>query len=352
MALTHSERRHDIDWLRVIAIALLIIYHTTIGFQPWGAFIGFIKNNESATWIWYPMAMLNMWRIPILFFVSGMGVCFSMRKRNLPTLLKERSRRILLPLAFGMLAIVPLHVFIFQTYYYQDLKYSIHQGHLWFLLNIFIYTIIVAPVVYLFRYKKISWFTSSIKRMNQPITFIVAASLLIIEALIVKPQLFTFYAFSFHGYVMGFIAFCLGFLLINLTGKFWKSFKIWKWVYLLIASILFLVRMVKFNMEAPLPLMALESISWIFAVLGFFYCFFNRPSQTLNYLKTAAYPIYIIHMIVQYGMSAWLFPLDLSATTKLLIIIPLNLIACLLIYELFIRRIAPVRFLMGNSFHS
>ena len=40
-----AERRHDIDWLRVIAIGVLLIYHIAIVFQPWEMFIGFIKRN-------------------------------------------------------------------------------------------------------------------------------------------------------------------------------------------------------------------------------------------------------------------------------------------------------------------
>ena len=42
-----SERIYDIDWLRVIAIGLLLIYHIAIIFQPWALFIGFIKSEES-----------------------------------------------------------------------------------------------------------------------------------------------------------------------------------------------------------------------------------------------------------------------------------------------------------------
>jgi hypothetical protein len=42
-----SERRHDIDWLRVVAIGLLLIYHIAIIFQPWAMFIGFIKSEET-----------------------------------------------------------------------------------------------------------------------------------------------------------------------------------------------------------------------------------------------------------------------------------------------------------------
>ncbi|UCG26758.1 MAG: acyltransferase family protein, partial [Bacteroidales bacterium] len=84
-------RRYDIDWLRVIAIGLLLIYHIAIGFQPWGVFIMFIQSEESLEFLWIPMSMLNVWRIPLLFFVSGMGVCFAIRKRNWKQLLQERA---------------------------------------------------------------------------------------------------------------------------------------------------------------------------------------------------------------------------------------------------------------------
>jgi len=104
-----TDRRYDIDWLRVIAIGLLLIYHIAIIFQPWVMFIGFIRNDDSVEVIWTPMTMLNVWRIPLLFYVSGMGLYFAMKKRNWKKLILERSKRILLPFAFGFLAITPLH---------------------------------------------------------------------------------------------------------------------------------------------------------------------------------------------------------------------------------------------------
>jgi len=73
-----ARRRYDVDWLRVMAIGLLLIYHVAIGFQPWGGTIGFITNGESWETLWLPMSLLNVWRIPFLFVVSGMGVYFSM----------------------------------------------------------------------------------------------------------------------------------------------------------------------------------------------------------------------------------------------------------------------------------
>nr|WP_203532498.1 acyltransferase family protein [Draconibacterium halophilum] len=92
-----TERRYDIDWLRVVAIGLLLIYHIAIVFQPWAMFVGFIKSSEPLENLWKPMTLLNIWRIPLLFYVSGMGLFFAMQKRNYPQLLTERTRRILIP---------------------------------------------------------------------------------------------------------------------------------------------------------------------------------------------------------------------------------------------------------------
>ena len=58
--MVREERRYDIDWVRVIAIGLLLIYHVAIGFQPWGIMIGFIANKQPWESLWIPMAMLNI----------------------------------------------------------------------------------------------------------------------------------------------------------------------------------------------------------------------------------------------------------------------------------------------------
>ena len=131
-------RRYDIDWLRVIAIALLLIYHIAIVFQPWAMFIGFVRSKTPLQELWIPMTMLNVWRIPFLFFVSGMGLFFAMRKRNWKQLIGERSRRILVPFLFGIIAITPLHMYAFQAFYELPSSYYAHVGHLWFLGNIFV----------------------------------------------------------------------------------------------------------------------------------------------------------------------------------------------------------------------
>jgi hypothetical protein len=41
------QRRYDVDWLRILAMGMLIIYHVVISFQPWAIKIFFIQNEQS-----------------------------------------------------------------------------------------------------------------------------------------------------------------------------------------------------------------------------------------------------------------------------------------------------------------
>ena len=89
------NRRYDIDWLRVFALGLLIVYHISIVFQPWSYFIYFPQSEKPLESIWLVMGLINIWRIPLLFIISGMGVYLGMRRRNWKELLKDRIIRIL-----------------------------------------------------------------------------------------------------------------------------------------------------------------------------------------------------------------------------------------------------------------
>lgn len=345
-----SERRHDIDWLRVIAIGLLLIYHIAIIFQPWAMFIGFIRSDESLEALWTPMTMLNVWRIPLLFYVSGMGLYFAMRKRNWKQLLLDRTKRILLPFAFGIVAIVPLHMFIFQKYYNLPLGYYSGQGHLWFLGNILVYVLLLLPLCYYLKKHE----DGLIKRvlstlMSHPGGPLLISLFFVIEVLLVKPQLFSLYAQTWHGFFNGFLAFFFGFLLVYSGKTFWQTVLKWRWLYLGLAIILYGIRFLVFATEAPAYLTAIESNGWILAVFGFGYRYLNKPSKTLNYLSQAAYPVYIIHMFVLYAGAYIILPLEIAPILQFIGIIMFTIVACYFIYEFIIRRIRILRPLFGMT---
>ena len=93
-----TTRRYDVDSVRVYALGLLILYHAVVGFQPWAREINFVTNEQSLEALWIPMGLINVWRIPIVFMVSGMGVCFAMERRTWKPLLVFLYALLLLPL--------------------------------------------------------------------------------------------------------------------------------------------------------------------------------------------------------------------------------------------------------------
>lgn len=341
-------RRYDIDWLRVIAIGLLLIYHIGIGFQPWGVFIQFIQNDEPLNALWIPMSMLNIWRIPLLFFVSGMGVCFALRKRNWWQLMQERSKRILLPFLFGIIFVVPVHIYIWQMYYKQDLVYTVHPVHLWFLGNIFIYVILLSPLFFYLKKNEQGRIYRWLQRLfSKPIGILLIISAFVLEAMIIRPETYETYSMTLHGFFMGMLAFLFGFLIIYSGENFWKTVLNLRWLLISLALSLFLLRYFIFNLKAPDYLLPIESVLWIMAVFGFAYKYLNHPGKILSYLSPAAYPVYIIHMVFLYLGSYFIMPLGIPASLKFIIIIVLTFTGSFVFYEFVIRRISFVRPLFG-----
>ena len=343
-----SQRRYDIDWLRVIAISLLLFYHTAIGFQSWGLMIGFITNKDPWIGLWTPMTMLNIWRIPLLFFVSGMGVYFAIQKRNWKQLLQERSKRILIPCVFGMLIIVPIHWGIVQSYYDWEITYNPHPSHLWFLGNIFIYTVVLLPVfIQMIKYKNNEFFIKFKQFMGHPISILLVILLFTAEAMIIKPYPFEMYAMTIHGFVMGLLAFLCGFFFMYSGTPFWKMIAKLKWLFIFSALSLYIYRTYQGQVQIPVYRLSIESLLWIYAVFAFANKYLNNNSTVLKYLSQSAYPIYIIHMIFIYLASYLIFPLDINVQLKYMLVILFLFVGSFITYEFLIRRIKFMRPLFG-----
>lgn len=343
-----TYRRYDIDWLRVIAIGLLLIYHVAIGFQSWGIMIGFITNDKPWESLWIPMAMLNIWRIPLLFFVSGMGVFFAIQNRNCKQLLLERFQRILLPFLFGIVFIVPIHSYIWQHYYQLDPTYNPNPGHLWFLGNIFIYVLVLSPVFFYLKSDedgKIGYWIK--KSLSNPFGLLLIIAAFIAEVILVDPNPYEMYAMTWHGFFLGLLAFFFGFCFALSGRPFWEMVLKWRWLFVSAATIFFVFRLVQYQLNAPGYLLVIESCCWIFSVFGFCYKYLNRPSSILSYLSQAAYPVYIIHMIFLYLGSMLIFPLDIGVPLQFVLLVLFTGVGCFTAYEFGIRRSNIIRPLFG-----
>jgi glucans biosynthesis protein C len=343
-----TNRRYDIDWLRVIAIGLLLVYHVAIGFQSWGLMIGFITNGDPLSSLWIPMGMLNIWRIPFLFFVSGMGVYFAMNKRSWTELLGERTLRILVPFLFGMFCIFPLSIMIPQAYYKWDIAYSANPGHLWFLGNIFFYVLLLSPLLYWIRRNEQGRVVQKMKKfLATPFGLLAVTGIFIAEQWIIQPNPYELYAMTWHGFFLGLLAFFFGFCFVLSGENFWKMLLRWRWIFAAGAITLFCIRLNVFNMRPPGFMLVTESQCWILAVFSFGHKYLNRKGPWLEYLSQAAYPVYILHMIFL-GLGSWLiFPLAMSASLKFILVLAFTFAGCFLCYEFLIRRVDFIRPFFG-----
>ena len=102
-----ARRRHDLDALRGFAMLLGIGLHASLAFIP-----SFWPVQDETSGIGGPFDELlhavHGFRMPLFFMLSGFFTTMLWRRRGLRSLLGHRIRRIALPLAIGVLTVVPL----------------------------------------------------------------------------------------------------------------------------------------------------------------------------------------------------------------------------------------------------
>ncbi|QDT11778.1 acyltransferase family protein [Planctomycetes bacterium K23_9] len=98
------DRRHDLDALRAIAMLLGIVLHAALSFAP---FPWPVQDSQQSEMYEVLFAFIHGFRMPLFFMLSGFFTAMLWRKRGLASLIKQRIRRILLPLVIGCVTIVP-----------------------------------------------------------------------------------------------------------------------------------------------------------------------------------------------------------------------------------------------------
>jgi len=96
-----ASRLFFADWLRIAAFALLVLYHVGMLYVPWPYHV---KHDPVYAALEPWMRLTNPWRMSLLFVVSGLATGLMLGR---PRLARQRTRRLLLPLAFGVLVVVP-----------------------------------------------------------------------------------------------------------------------------------------------------------------------------------------------------------------------------------------------------
>ncbi len=372
-----STRRHDLDWLRLIAIIILLFFHTGMWFNQWG---WHVKNNETTTSFQYWMVWSHYFRMPLLLFISGAGTFMALGKLSPQQFRGERFKRLFIPLVFGMFVIVPPQIYfehikeyngywdfyktVFNFVPYPKGSFSWH--HLWFILYLFIYSLLALPLLTYLRSARSAKFKRNFFYvLSSPAAMLFIPSLLMLASQIILRPFFpeethnlikdwAYFTFYFSFFAMGILSYSNQ----NLWSAIGQNRK-----YLLIAMLAMLIPfyICYFHFRGLLVLPgSMDTVETIFDVTAIFVSWFtvitiiaygqhylNRPHPWLSKINEGLYPFYILHQTVIIWIGYYICQLDWSISAKYWSISFLTLFSCVIFYLLMIRPFKAMRFLFG-----
>lgn len=358
---------YNMDWIRVIAFDLLIIYHIGMIFMPWNYHI---KNNEISESFTLPMMFLNQWRLPLLFIISGMGTRYALSYKSTGLFIRERILRLFIPLLLGILIIVPPQVYLERlnqsVHYgsYFDFYKTLFQGiyphgnlswhHLWFIVYLLFFTLVLTPVFVYIRNNPENKIINKLQYAIEKYPFAIYS--LTIPSIIIEVWLFPKfgYTLAFWGdwYALSFylILFFYGYIFVSIKEIFWKLTERKRYVFLGFAIVFTILYFTLLNTSIPIikPILRIINLwSWILTLLGFSVKYLNKPSNLLSYRNEAVYPFYILHQTVLLALAFYIVKWNVSIATKFILLLIGTYGISELIYELIIRKNNCIRLIFG-----
>ncbi len=364
-----SERQYYIDWLRIILIISVFLFHIGMIFNGWP---WHIKNDQQyAGFLKQIMVFLHYWRMPLLFMLSGAGTYFALGKRTSGQYLSERFRRLIIPFAVGIFTLVPVQVYIekisqfdslldFYSHMFEGIypegNFSWH--HLWFIVYLFVISLFISPFLSFLRSDSFRRFTRRIENIvTKPLALNIFLVPLILSQILLRPffetgtnDLVNDWA-SLTYYIIFFVS---GYILLpisNVTEAMRKN----RLLYLaeVIASTLIMFK-VPYMVESE----ALGNIIWdvssIFVAwscaitaIGYAKHYFNKNSESRRHASEAIYPFYLLHQPVIVVTGYFIIQLEIPALLKALIILLSSFTVTVTIYWYLIRRFNILRIIFG-----
>ena len=362
--IAHPARRYDLDWLRVIAFGLLIFYHTGMLYvSDWGFHY---KSQYQSEVLQYVMLLVNPWRMPLLFFISGIAVHYVLKNNSLFYSLRSRTWRLLLPLLFGILAVVPVQLYVemktagvldfgighfYQVFFNLDhpvfdqyqsgIWPHVDVNHLWYLRELWQFSLVLIILHPLLNAKPVKELINHIVA-SQHIGIIIGVWPVFLTCLV----LFIFPEDD-EGIriARGFCFFVLGYL-INENANWWAVLLDRRRLLLSIAflSTLFFLSYYRFfwlqreTSVTPsyeyLETLYLYFHRWIslLAVCAYAAGYLNKEHAYLEFLSKAVYPSYIVHQSVLIAVCFYLTPFKLGVLVESAVVILTTFGSCLLTY--------------------
>lgn len=365
-----------------MAFMTLILFHCAVPFVE--HYTWEINNKETSAFITRIIWWTHQWRLPLLFFIAGVGVRFSLKKRSIAAFMGERFVRLFIPLAFAIFFITPIQVYFewlqngristdYFTFYpsvYEIVPYpdgSFTWSHMWFVAYLFVFTILLLPIFSFSKTKILDRFTPKINaKFYNPVTHLVFAI----------PFVVYFYWLYIDWPEQGslindWFVFCssitfyfFGFFLSGIS-SFWDNCLKYRRLFLMIAFLLAAILIWNYYWDWELDKPRVQGTNlyiygllngfhiWtiILSAIGYTMKYLNFSNKYLSYLNTGVYPFYIMHQAVIVASGYYILQLDVGIEVKLLALGIICIVVIWLLYHFIIRKTIVTRVLFGMKWN-
>lgn len=317
------------------------------------------------------MVYFEQWRLPMLLLISGAGTVMAFSKHSAWGFVKERSRRLFIPLVIGVLLIVPPQTYFqfkdrFTSYldFYRQFPDYIEYNHLWFIKYLFYFSLIIVPLVLYLRSDRSLVMREQIgKVLSKPwMLWLLCIPVMLIKigGLIYFPDAkeawinFPKATYYFYFFIVGIILFACVQAWNNL-GYYRKHHFVAAIVSLMLFYGCYFLPEELIDGSVPVELVwaiwfvvsALVGWTTMLAIMGYAQTYLNASKPGLKKLNEAVYPFYILHQTVIVVVAYYVVQWEASIWTKLPVLLISSLIIIVAVYRLLIYPFNAVRILFG-----
>ncbi len=377
--ITPSKREWWVDYLRVIAVFLVIPFHVIISYvenaMGTGPFIiwNTTSYSEGARIVF---EFFNPWHMPLLFLLAGFSLVYSLRKRSYGRFIGERIVRLGIPLIFGLFIWNTLMGWYGTLFYYEVIPSEnpiypnlpgfgmfykfwwlegglMNTGHMWFMVVLLILSLFSGGIIAAIQKNRNNNPEKSsvvLEYLTSPPAMVFWASCTVLIKFI--PALNTivfnngfrlsaiFSVFQWNEILF----FIYGMLLAGNIASLKKFEK--HWVWMLPVGFVLIALWAVFKVDYADYLSFVRNLgAWMFinGLIGVTSKYLNKPTRGLKYIAKSSMTVYILHLPLEIIVGYYLMRNPMNPILEIFMLIGINAVLCVGIYEIFrqINKVIP-----------
>jgi surface polysaccharide O-acyltransferase-like enzyme len=290
-----------------------------------------------------------IWIMPLLFAIAGISSRYALERRSTRQYAKERVRKVLVPLIFGLLLIVPIQPYLAGLFYNGHANYfdsftkvtdlsgydgAFTPAHLWFILFLFVISMVSLPFMIWYKNKGKGTLGDKV-----PLVLIILMGLI---PCVTQHDIFKAINIDGDKSILEYSAyFLLGYFFLSNDNLIKK---LDKYRFLLLGLFIAYACFMEFVIDGEFREMA----TWlaILAILGLGHRYFNFNGKIAGYLSKSSFGVYIFHQSWIVITAFFIFKVTNNPTLQIPLIFLSSIVLTYATYEI-CRRVSVLRWMFG-----